>query len=140
MGAVGGGSGSDQSVLVVEDDLFIANLISTVAKKSGLVPLEADSAAQVRALVPETVPDLIVMDINLEGSSGVEVLEYLSECRVASPIVIISGNGLERLAELSKLGQDLQLPVHSIREKPINTRLLKEVFGDLRAGRLRIAV
>jgi DNA-binding response OmpR family regulator len=66
-------------VLVVEDDVLIANYIKYVLEKNKYyVTGIADSVANVKESIRLSVPDVALLDIRLSsGESGIAVSEYL---------------------------------------------------------------
>ncbi len=65
------------TILVVEDEPAIRELIAYNLKQAGLKPLCADSAEQALRLVTNTLPDLILLDWMLPGASGIDVAKRL---------------------------------------------------------------
>ncbi|PIW36297.1 MAG: response regulator [Candidatus Kerfeldbacteria bacterium CG15_BIG_FIL_POST_REV_8_21_14_020_45_12] len=95
-------------VLIVEDDKFLSELISTKLSKEGFdVTLATDGEAGL-AKANEVKPEIILLDIMLPGMSGFEVLESLKTSEDESvkniPVLILSNFGQE-----SKVQQGLKL-------------------------------
>ena len=65
------------SVLIVEDEPAIAELLAVNIKHAGYHPLKARDAEGANALVSEVLPDLIVLDWMLPGTSGLVFLRKL---------------------------------------------------------------
>src|SRR4051812_42159684 len=60
---------------------------------------EAGSVEEARALMKERQPDLLLLDVNLPGASGLEFLSELQEADGDAPLVIlITAHGSERMA------------------------------------------
>jgi DNA-binding NtrC family response regulator len=60
---------------------------------------EAGSAEAARALLKQTEPDLLLLDVNLPGMSGLDFLRELKESNGNGPLVIIvTAHGSERMA------------------------------------------
>ena len=65
----------------------------------GLNVSEADSAEAARALIKQQEPDLMLLDVNLPGMSGLDFLRELKSANGNSPLVIIiTAHGSERMA------------------------------------------
>ena len=81
-------------VLIVEDNERNLKLVREVLRGNGLETLEARTAAEGIALACEHVPDLILMDIQLPGMSGVEALALLrADPRTAAiPVVAVTAS------------------------------------------------
>src|SRR4026209_1296915 len=60
---------------------------------------EAGSAEAARALLKQTEPDLLLLDVNLPGMSGLEFLREIKSANGNGPLVIIiTAHGSERMA------------------------------------------
>ncbi len=95
-------------VLIVEDDKFLSELISTKLSKEGFnVNLATDGESGLEKAVSDS-PEIILLDIMLPGMSGFEVLEGLKshadEAVKNIPVLILSNFGQE-----SKVQQGLKL-------------------------------
>ncbi|MCB1950090.1 phosphate regulon transcriptional regulator PhoB [Nitrosomonas sp.] len=77
------------TVLVVEDEPAIQELISYNLKKSGLTPVSALNAEQATVMVNNVLPDLILLDWMLPNSSGIEFARQLRRNSRTQTIPII---------------------------------------------------
>jgi len=92
-------------ILVVDDDAPILLLMRSMLREFGFDPVEASSGEKAIEEARRRKPDLILLDRNMPGMSGDEVLRALrAEPQLASvPIVILSGSPIEP-DELRDLG------------------------------------
>ena len=67
------------TILVVEDELEIRELLSFSLGRAGYDVMEADSAEMALNLINTRLPDLIIIDWMLPGISGVELAKRLRE-------------------------------------------------------------
>lgn len=65
------------TVLVVEDEPAIQDLISYNLKKSGLTPICANNAEQATVMINNVLPDLVLLDWMLPNMSGLEFARQL---------------------------------------------------------------
>lgn len=89
---------NQKTILVVEDDVFLANLIVTRMQKAGLSVLKAMTGEEaIEILRGEKKPDLILLDIILPQKSGFEVLEEIQADPnlQKAPVIITSNLGQE---------------------------------------------
>lgn len=77
------------TVLVVEDEPAIQELIAYNLKQAGHQPLRADNAEHALRLVQEALPDLVLLDWMLPGLSGIELARRLRADRRTKAIPII---------------------------------------------------
>ena len=86
------------TILVIEDEPAIQELISYNLKQAGHQALKADNAEQALNLVQNALPDLILLDWMLPGISGVEFARRLrSDKRTkAIPIIMLTARSEEQ--------------------------------------------
>jgi PAS domain S-box-containing protein len=91
----------DQSILLLEDDpndqsLFSAMLRSTSSARVKVIVAERLSLGL--RILEQTPPDLIVSDLNLPDSNGLETISAIQACAPHIPIVVLSGEEQEAVA------------------------------------------
>jgi CheY-like chemotaxis protein len=82
-------------ILIADDDRVIAQLVAAVVREAGHVPVHAYDAMQtVMFAMRAPAPDLIVLDINMPGGTGLEALHKLKRSARTSqiPVVVLSGS------------------------------------------------
>src|SRR5690606_37805235 len=78
-------------VLVDDHTLIRRGLRELLAAEDGIeVVGEATDYGSLRTLLRETHPDVVVLDINLPGRSGLDALATLSEMEPAPRVVMLS--------------------------------------------------
>ncbi len=77
------------TVLVVEDEPAIQELIAYNLKQAGHQPMRADNAEQAMRLVQDALPDLVLLDWMLPGLSGIEFARRLRSDRRTRGVPII---------------------------------------------------
>src|SRR5207248_10674950 len=70
-------SANAMRILLVDDDRELIDLLAFALKRAGLEPLAAHDAGSAVRLFEERSPDLVVLDISLGPSSGLDVLREL---------------------------------------------------------------
>ena len=88
-----------QTLLYVEDNPANLMLVEDlVARRTDLCLLTARDGMSGIALARATVPDVILMDINLPGISGAKALQFLLEDMTTAhiPVVALSANAMPR--------------------------------------------
>lgn len=82
-------------VLVADDDRIISHLLCTVLRDVGHQPVPAFDAMQAMMFAMRAPqPDVILLDINMPGGTGVEALRKLkaSAKTMLIPVVVLSGS------------------------------------------------
>ena len=77
-------------VLVVEDNYKNRKLARDVPQVKGYRIMEAESAEAALERVKEQIPDLVLMDIQLPGMSGIQALAHLREMPATKNIPVIA--------------------------------------------------
>ena len=81
------------SILIVEDELVTQRLIAASLERAGYKVTRAPSAAQAEAAIREVIPDLVLLDWILPGTTGVAFLRQLrTERRTKQiPVIMLTG-------------------------------------------------
>ncbi len=85
------------TILVVEDELEIRELLSFSLGRAGYDVMEADSAEMALNLINTRLPDLIIIDWMLPGISGVELAKRLrrDELTQVLPLIMLTARSEE---------------------------------------------
>lgn len=73
-------------ILVIDDDIYIGNILEEVLTKEGYQVLRAYSGTEALLVLSSSRPDLILLDLMLPGLSGEEVLPRIREF----PVIVLS--------------------------------------------------
>lgn len=81
------------SVLLVDDDPALRELVARGLREAGAIVLEAGSVQEALGLA-EPAPDLVVLDLDLPDGSGLDVARRLRERRATrtTPIVMLTSS------------------------------------------------
>ena len=118
------GSGSVESVLVVDDEPTVRRFASRVLREAGYGVTEAVDGLEALSVIRSGMVELgaVVSDIVMPRMNGVELLQSLSQERPRLPVILMSGYAMN---ELTRLG--IVSPC-SVLSKPFPPeRLLAEV-------------
>jgi two-component system phosphate regulon response regulator PhoB len=77
------------SILIVEDEPSIAELIAVNLSHAGFLPVRAFQTEQASKLMKEVLPDLVILDWMLPGQSGVQFAKELRSHERTKDIPII---------------------------------------------------
>jgi len=94
------------TVLVVDDDKNICKMIEIQLRKEKTYIIETASNGEAcLKTIRESVPDLILMDIQMPGIDGIETLKRIRDIEPLIPVVMMSAHGtIEKAVESMKLG------------------------------------
>ena len=79
------------TVLIVDDDEAVQTMLYKVIRSNGLAADTASGAQQALAMVSQTHYDLILLDVNMPGMDGFQVIQQLRSQGIKTPIIIVSG-------------------------------------------------
>jgi CheY-like chemotaxis protein len=120
-------------ILIVEDDIRIADLISLAAEKAGYIVRTAAGQTAIEAACDDGEPDVITLDIHMPDMDGVEVLQYLHTRFSRARIVILSGSdGLSR-GITENLGKALGFTIEANLAKPFEMDKVQAVLENIKA-------
>jgi two-component system nitrogen regulation response regulator NtrX len=122
-------------ILIVDDEEDIRDLIAGILHDEGYTTRVAGDADAAIAAVRARRPQLLVLDIWLQGSKldGIEILELVKREQPDLPVVMISGHGTIETAVAS-----IKKGAYDFVEKPFKAdRLLHVVERALESARLK---
>jgi two-component system nitrogen regulation response regulator NtrX len=122
-------------ILIVDDEEDIRDLIAGILRDEGYETRVAGDSDAALSAVRQRRPQLIVLDIWLQGSKldGIQVLDTLKREQADLPVVMISGHGTIETAVAS-----IKKGAYDFIEKPFKAdRLIHVVSRALEAARLR---
>jgi DNA-binding NtrC family response regulator len=109
-------------LLIIEDELVLAKNMARFFERQGHDVAVAHDGPQGLALAREVMPDVVVVDFQLPGMDGVEVIKALRQLDEQMRIVMVTGHGTVAVAvEAMKAGS------MDILTKPVTLESLREV-------------
>jgi two-component system response regulator ResD len=150
----------DARILVVEDDLTVAEVVVDYLRDAGLDPRHAVDGHTALEIATTWRPDLVVLDLMLPGISGLEVCRRLregqregQEAQVPLPVIMLTALGEEsdRVAGLESGADDYVTKPFSPRELTLRVEAVLRraraagtaataTSQPLRSGRLEVDV
>lgn len=74
------------SILIVDDDIHIGNVLEEILTKEGYATTRAYSGTEAQLLLAKQRPDLILLDLMLPGLNGEELLPQIKDI----PVIVVS--------------------------------------------------
>jgi response regulator RpfG family c-di-GMP phosphodiesterase len=120
-------------ILLVDDDPALRTLLKTTFEVADVVVVEADDAAAARRKISSARPDVIVLDINMPGTTGLELCAELKAAPATRdiPIVLLTGSEGGTQAAAKKAGADafVRKPFSPLALLAVTERLAGGLFG-----------
>ena len=114
-------------IAVIDDDLHINNMLCELLSREGYKVIRAFSGGEALAVLEETTPDLILLDLMMPGLSGEQVLPRIRDI----PVIVMSAK--------VDVGSKVQLLMSGAADyitKPFDTKeLLARIQVQLRRSR-----
>jgi len=122
------------SILLAEDDPAIATMLKDVLELKGYCVWHAETGAEVEAILKDSLPDLIILDLMLPDTHGL-VLFFDIKARADIPVIICSGTKRKADATLG-----LRLGAEDFVAKPFSSlELQARIEAVLRRNQVRRA-
>jgi two-component system phosphate regulon response regulator PhoB len=130
-------------ILIIEDEAAIRDMVAFALRKADMQPLPAADAREAELAIADTVPDLILLDWMLPGTSGMELARRLrrEELTREIPIIMLTARGEEadRVAGLEAGVDDYVVKPFSSRELVARIKaVLRRSQGDDGAGAIEL--
>jgi DNA-binding NtrC family response regulator len=95
-----------RTILVVDDEIGIRELLSEILFDEGYQVYLAENAEQARAYRNEHEPNLVLLDIWMPDTDGITLLrEWVEQDLLTMPVVMMSGHGtIETAVEATRIG------------------------------------
>ena len=77
-------------ILVVDDDLELSGLIAFALRQAGYLAVEAGDGPSAIAIFEREQPDLVILDFNLPGFDGLEVLRRIRSSGSTTPVMMLT--------------------------------------------------
>ncbi|MBU3551193.1 response regulator [Polynucleobacter sp. MWH-Berg-3C6] len=119
------------SILVVDDEMGIRELLNEILTDEGHTVYAAESAIQARTIREQMRPDLVLLDIWMPDTDGITLLKEWSKTgQLTMPVVMMSGHAtIDTAVEATRIG------ALNFLEKPIALqKLLKTVSKALESS------
>lgn len=91
-----------QSILVIDDDADMRRVLSDVLVDSGFRVMEASTGQEGIGVAESEPVDAVILDKEMPGMNGLDVLSFLRRRRPGLPIIVITAFGGREDAEESR--------------------------------------
>jgi response regulator RpfG family c-di-GMP phosphodiesterase len=131
-------------ILLVDDDPALRTLLRTTFEVADVDVTEADGAAAARRRIRASRPDVIVLDVKMPGTTGLELCAELKADPATSdiPIILLTGSDGGTSAQAKRVGADafMRKPFSPLELLAVAERLAGGLYGvPFRASKKRSA-
>ncbi|OUS06663.1 hypothetical protein A9Q81_01910 [Gammaproteobacteria bacterium 42_54_T18] len=111
------------TVLLAEDNVVNQALISRVLSKFGVSVVIANDGVEASACCLDSVPDLILMDVNMPNRNGIEAVRIIREINKDIPIYMLTAETDQKTIEKA-----MEAGSQGVLSKPLNRAKLYEAL------------
>ena len=112
-------------ILIVDDERDLVDAYVRLLERSGLRCLAAFDANEAIQMIDAESPDLVITDLSLPDTSGIEIIRHVRAKSQATPIIVMSGHNTPELNEAARAaGANMSLL------KPVSIAELRRVIGE----------
>jgi len=117
------------TVMIVDDAVFMRNILRAIVQEKGYtVVAEAASGIDAMRTLHDHQPDIIILDIILPDSNGLDLLESIVKVRPQAKVVICSSIGQEPIIKKA-----MDLGAKSFLQKPFTPEKVIDALEGLEA-------
>jgi EAL domain-containing protein (putative c-di-GMP-specific phosphodiesterase class I) len=116
-------------LLVIDDQVDLCEFISEAASSLGFETRAVTEPDAFRRAVHDFQPTVVVLDLQMPGADGIELLRYLGERGSKAQVLVASGMDLRVLSTAEQIGRSQGLSMLGALQKPI---LLADLEATLR--------
>ncbi len=101
--------GGTETLLIVDDEEPLRDLLSRALSRKGYQVVTASNGPGAIDLISDTTRafDAVLLDLNMPGANGIQVLKVIRLCRPQAKVLVVSGHITSEVrAEFRALGQD----------------------------------
>jgi DNA-binding response OmpR family regulator len=117
-----GGQGMAPSILVVDDDVDVAETVARTLQRGGYRVTVAHRGAQALQVARERRPDLVVLDVRMPGLNGIEVCRLLRDTPGINRVPVLF---LSAKSEVTDRVEGLEAGADDYITKPFDLRELE---------------
>jgi len=111
-------------ILVIDDDTAFCVMLKTFLQKKGFEVVNAFNAEQAREEVKNNTFDVVLTDIRLPDSDGLDVLKYIKETSLHTPVILMTG-----YTDIKTAVNAMKLGAFDYVGKPINPDEILHIIG-----------
>ncbi len=92
-------------ILIIDDDLNLGKTLADILSVKGYLPFCVGTGKKALEKIEKEMVPVALIDIRLDGMSGLDVMKQIKECSPATECIVITGHGSQALAiEAMNLG------------------------------------
>jgi excisionase family DNA binding protein len=108
-------------VLVVDDEAGIRTLVRKTLETEGYRVVTASDGAEALAAAQRDTPDVLILDLKMQGMTGVDVLRQLRQMQPDLPVIVLTA-----YPESQMMAKALEYPPVTLLPKPVENEVVRK--------------
>jgi two-component system response regulator PilR (NtrC family) len=123
------------TILIVDDERDLVDAYVRLLERAGHRCFGAFDAGEAIQLIDAESPDLVITDLSLPDTSGIEVVRHIRSKSKDTPVIVMSGHNTPELNQAAHAaGASMSLL------KPVSIAVLRRVIAEALGGKLRAQI
>ncbi len=115
---------SNKKILIVDDESVVRHSLKKFCEQEGYEVVTASSGVKALKSLEEMNPEIILLDINLPDTNGLELLKTIKEVKPEKAVIMITGH-----SDVGGAIEAMKLGALDYFEKPLDLEKLKNVLS-----------
>ena len=116
---------------LVDREPGVRRLVTSLLEKCRIGVEMFDSLAEMTAAPRRRDPDLVLIDVTVNASDALELVERLAACRILCPVQILTGLSPVLIEQVRRHGERRGLQMLPVIHKPLQSNALRRTITEL---------
>ncbi len=113
--------------LIVDDEAMIRLSLKKLFEREGFVVLTASSCASALKIIEDETPQIVVLDVRLPDSSGIDLLRTVKKVNPKTVVIMITGH-----ADIKSSVEAMKMGAYDFLEKPLDFSHISNMLRALK--------
>ena len=102
-------------ILLVDDEEDFRRSVSEALERRGFTVVPAEDGSRAIKIIKQDPPNVIILDLNMPGMSGIDTLKKIREIWPDIPVIILTGHG-----DMNNALSSIAIRVTDFLQKPVD--------------------
>lgn len=130
----------EHRLLIIDDEPRLGKIIAKGASMSGYQAAYTDRPDEFFRLLEESAPTVVIVDLQMPQTDGVEVLRRMAEMGCPAKVVVCSGIDTRTIETALRLGMELGLTMSGALNKPVRLAEIRGLLESLKSESNELSV
>src|SRR5712691_7830701 len=119
-------------VLIIDDDAAVRRTLTKLAEACGFEALATDDATAFNDHLGSWRPTLVILDLQMPGRDGIQILSDLGAAKCDAQVVVASGADLRILESAIRVGRERGLKMAGTLAKPFGLETVRSLLAKFK--------